>query len=99
MKTGMWLISPLIVLSNPVMAQDSTMQCDMIAALTGDYYAQRLSGKTKQDLQQEAPPEFIDSEFFRTIDLAINLAFSVDESMSEDQVETQVYDSCMRHHP
>lgn len=77
-------------------AQDDNLQCEMISALTGDYYAQRLEGKTKDEMQQATPPEFVDSEFLRVVDLAINLAFSFEASLSEDQVETQVYDSCLR---
>lgn len=84
---------------SPANAQDGHKQCGMIASLTGDYFVQRLEGKTKGEMQQETPPEFINSEFFRTVDLAINLAFTFDESMNEDQVETQVYDGCIRNHP
>lgn len=85
--------------SLPVLAQDGHKQCGLIASLTGDYFVQRLEGKTQAEMQQETPPEFINSEFFRTVDLAINLAFSFDASMNEDQVETEVYDSCIRNHP
>lgn len=79
--------------------QEAAKQCEMISALTGDYYVQRQAGKQKQELQQSTPPAFADSEFARTIDLAINLAFKFDESLNEDQVETRVYDSCMKNHP
>ncbi len=89
----------LIFSSAAALAQDGHKQCGMIASLTGDYYVQRLEGKSKAQMQQETPPEFINSEFFRTVDLAINLAFTFDDSLNEDQVETQVYDSCISHHP
>jgi len=81
------------------LAEDGHKQCGMIASLTGDYFVQRLEGKTKAQMQQETPPEFINSEFFRIVDLAINLAFNFDGSLNEDQVETQVYDSCIQNHP
>ncbi|MTI64827.1 hypothetical protein [Methylophaga sp.] len=87
------------LMTTAAMAEDGHKQCGMIASLTGDYFVQRLEGKTKDQMQQETPPEFINSEFFRIVDLAINLAFSFDESLNEDQVESQVYDSCIRNHP
>jgi hypothetical protein len=87
------------LMATAAMAEDGHKQCGMIASLTGDYFVQRLEGKTKDQMQQETPPEFINSEFFRIVDLAINLAFSFDESLNEDQVESQVYDSCIRNHP
>ena len=82
--------------STTVSAQEANLQCEMISALTGDYYAQRLEGKTKEEIQQATPPEFVDSEFLRVVDLAINLAFSFETNLNEDKVETQVYDSCLR---
>lgn len=87
------------MLATPVMADEPHKQCQMIAALTGDYYAQRLAGKDKAQIQHEIPLEFMNSDFLRLVDLAINLAFSVELSLNEDQVETQVYDSCVRHSP
>lgn len=98
--TWMWMALLMTgFFSASVMAQDEHKQCAMIASLTGDYYAQRLEGKSKADMQQSTPPEFINSDFFRIVDLAINLAFNFDDSLNEDQVETQVYDSCMRNKP
>lgn len=98
MKLQSWLLAGgIFIASGAVSANDPTQQCEMISALTGDYYAQRLAGKTKQDLQQNTPPEFVDGEFFRTIDLAINLAFSFNDNRTEDEVEETVYHSCMKH--
>jgi hypothetical protein len=51
------------------------------------------------DLKQDTPAEFAGTDFARTIDLALMLAFSLDDSLSEDQVQTQVYDSCLRNRP
>lgn len=90
-------IVTLCLISLPAGAQQAAKQCEMIAAMTGDYYAQRQAGKAKQELEQSLPPAFADSEFERTAKLAINLAFNVEESLNEDQVETRVYDSCMQH--
>ncbi len=72
-------------------------QCLQISSLTGDYFAQRLEGKTKGEMQQATPPEFMHTAFFRVIDLAINLAFTFPESQSEEQVERVVYDNCLAH--
>lgn len=92
-------ILALGLFSLPAMAQEAGKQCRMISALTGDYYVQRQAGKQQQELQQNVPPAFADSEFERTIELAIALAFSLDPSLNEDQVETRVFDSCMKSHP
>lgn len=87
------------MLSWPLAAQEADKQCEAISAMTGDYFARRMDGESKQQMQQNTPPEFMGTQFFRQIDLAINLAFSFDESMSEDQVETVVFDHCMQQHP
>jgi hypothetical protein len=85
---------------SPVLqAQSAEEQCQMIAALSSDFYSQRQNGKTLDGLKQDTPPEFTGTEFARTIDLALLLAFSLDGSLSEDQVNKQVYDSCMRNRP
>jgi hypothetical protein len=90
-------ILALCLISLPASAQQAAKQCEMISAMTGDYYAQRQAGKAKQEMQEALPPAFADSEFERTATLAINLAFNVDASLNEDQVETRVFDSCMQH--
>lgn len=95
-----YLFVPLLfvsLLSMPAIAEDAEKQCRMISALTGDYYAQRQAGKPQQELERSTPPAFAGSEFERTIALAINLAFNIDDSLSEDQVETRIFDSCMQH--
>mgnify|MGYP005873417147 CR=1 FL=1 len=98
MKLQSWLLAGgIFIVSASTHANDLTRQCEIISALTGDYYAQRLAGKSKQDLQQNTPPEFVDGEFFRTIDLAINLAFSFNDNRTEDSVEETVYHSCIKY--
>lgn len=88
-----------VSLSLPLLAQDSEKQCQMIAALTGDFYHHRQEGRTLDELRQDTPAEFAGTEFARSIDLALMLAFSLEKSLNNDQVETQVYDSCVRNSP
>jgi len=71
-------------------------QCELIAGLTGDYYAQRLEGKTQQQLESETPSEFANLDFLRTIDLAINLASSFSPDKTETEVEEMVFASCIK---
>ena len=87
------------VFSTGLHAQSAEQQCEMIAALTSDFYLHRQEGKTLDELKQDTPPEFIGTDFARTIDLALMLAFSVDGSLNDDQVETQVFESCLRNIP
>lgn len=75
------------------------MQCQMIAALTSDFYSHRQQGKTLDELKQDTPAEFSGTDFARTVELALMLAFSVEESLTEDEVEMQIYDSCLRNRP
>lgn len=77
-------------------AQGAEAQCQMIAALTSDYYDHRQAGRSLDELKQDTPPEFNGTDFARTIDLALQLAFSLDDSPNEEQVEAQIYDSCLR---
>lgn len=95
----MLLIVLLTSVTTTLQAQDKDKQCQLIAALSGDFYSQRQEGKSLEQLKQNTPPEFMGSEFARTIELALLLAFSVDESLNDEQVETQVYDSCLRNSP
>ena len=95
-----WLLtSAMLSVTYPLMAQEAAKQCESIAAMTGDFYFQRSEGKTKQEMQQNTPPEIRATQFYRSVDLAINLAFTFDPSLSEDQVETLVFDHCMKQHP
>lgn len=88
----------LVLYSASVVAEDEPdKQCLQISSLTGDYFAQRLDGKTMGEMQQATPPEFMHTEFFKMIDLAINLAFTFSESQTEEQVEQAVYDNCLQH--
>lgn len=82
--------------SHSATAQVDNKQCELIAGLTGDYYAQRLDGKTQQQLESETPSEFANLDFLRTIDLAINLAFSFPADKTETAVEETVYASCIK---
>jgi hypothetical protein len=85
--------------SSGVHAQSAEEQCQMIAALSSDFYVHRQEGKTLDELRQDTPAEFIGTDFARTIELALMLAFTMDESLTEDQLETQVFDSCLRNNP
>jgi len=87
----------IISVSLSASAQTVNKQCELIAGLTGDYYAQRLDGKTQPQLESETPTEFANLDFLRTIDLAINLAFSFSPDKTEDEVETTVFASCSKH--
>jgi len=89
----------LAAINTGVHAQNAKEQCQMIAALTSDFYLHRQEGKTLEELRQDTPAEFIGTDFARTIELALMLAFSMDESLNEDQLETQVFDSCLRNRP
>ena len=85
-----------LFMSSFALAETPAMkQCTQISSLTGDYFAQRLEGKTKGEMQQATPPEFMHTEFFRMIDLAINLAFTFPETEKEENVEAMVYDNCL----
>lgn len=93
------LLALTALISPSVQAQTAEEQCQMIAALSGDFYSQRQNGKNLEELKQDTPPEFANTDFARTIDLALLLAFSLEDSLGEEEVETQVYDSCLRHQP
>ncbi len=92
-----FLLITLAAFSMASSAQAENKQCELIASLTGDYYAQRLAGKTQEQLESEAPSEFAHLDFIRTIDLAINLAFSFPPDKAEAEVEQTVFDSCIKH--
>jgi hypothetical protein len=91
------IVLMLFNMSAVVVAEPQNKQCELIAGLTGDYYAQRLEGKTQQDLEQDTPAEFANLDFLRTIDLAINLAFSMPDDKTEQEVEETVYGTCLQH--
>jgi len=44
-------------------------------------------------------PEFANEEFLRVVDLAINLAYTFPDDLSEDKVEQQVFQGCEQHQP
>lgn len=85
----------LLSASHIATAQENK-QCELIAGLTGDYYAQRLDGKTQQQLESETPSEFANLDFLRTIDLAINLAFTFTPDKTEAEIEEAVFASCIK---
>lgn len=78
-------------------AHAENKQCELIAGLTGDYYAQRLEGKSQQELEAETPSEFANLDFIRTIELARNLAFSFADDKTEKEVEDTVFAACIKH--
>lgn len=94
-------LSLLAFFTSPLHANEmeSNKQCDLIANLTGDYYHHKQAGKSKQDVQQTMRPEFANEEFLRVVDLAINLAYTFPDDLSEDKVEQQVFQGCEQHQP
>lgn len=94
-KSSLFFIA-LLSVSHSATVLAANKQCELIAGLTGDYYAQRLEGKTQQQLESETPPEFVNLDFLRTIDLAINLAFSFPPDKTETEVEERVFASCIK---
>jgi len=95
-KSG-FVVLVMLGLSSVSVAQPENKQCELISELTGDYYVQRLEGKTRQQLEQNTPSEFANLDFLRTINLAINLAFSFPQDKTEQQVEESVYATCLKH--
>ncbi len=96
---GAGLLLAVPVLSQPPMGlgQPDNKQCETISALTGDYYHHKQSGKSKQEVQQTLRPDFVNDEFLRTVDLAINLAYTFPDGLSESDVEAQVFAGCEKH--
>ena len=78
-------------------AEMDNQQCLTISALTGDYYHHKQSGKTKEEVQQTLRPEFMNDEFIRMMDLAINLAYTFPDGLAETDVEAKVYEGCEKH--
>lgn len=78
-------------------SENPNAQCEMIAALTGDFYANKQQGMSKQETRTQGMPEFSNNEFLRTVDLAINMAYAFDDGLEESRVESQVYDECLEY--
>ncbi|HET8806751.1 MAG TPA: hypothetical protein VFM76_00055 [Methylophaga sp.] len=99
MLTGSGLLLALPVLAQPPLGlgQPDNTQCETISALTGDYYHHKQSGKTKQEVQQTLRPDFMNDEFIRTVDLAINLAYTFPDGLQESDVEARVFAGCEKH--
>ncbi len=95
--TGLLLMLPLA--AQPPMGPDQpvNLQCEMISALTGDYYYQKQSGKSKEQVKQTLQPDFMNDEFIRTTDLAINLAYTFPDGLQESDVEAKVFAGCQQH--
>lgn len=91
----------LVFSSVPLLADEmeNNKQCEIIANLTGDYFHHKQAGKSKQDVQQTMRPEFANEEFLRVVDLAINLAYTFPNELSEEKVEQQVFEGCEQHQP
>lgn len=91
----------MLALTAPAMAggnnANPNAQCEMIAALTGDYYANKLQGLSKEETRKQGMPEFTNEAFLRTVDLAINMAYAFDDGLAETEVESQVYDECLNY--
>ncbi len=95
--TGLLLMLPLA--AQPPMGPDQpvNLQCEMISALTGDYYYQKQSGKSKEQVKQTLQTDFMNDEFIRTTDLAINLAYTFPDGLQESDVEAKVFAGCQQH--
>jgi len=94
-------LSLMACVNSPLYANEmeNNKQCDLIANLTGDYFHHKQAGKSKQNVQQTMRPEFANEEFLRVVDLAINLAYTFPDELSEEQVEQQVFKGCEQHQP
>jgi len=99
MLTGAGLLLMLPVAAQPPMGlgEPDNRQCEMISALTGDYYYQKQSGKSKEQVKQTLQPDFMNDEFIRTSDLAINLAYTFPDGLQESDVEAKVFAGCEQH--
>lgn len=78
-------------------SEKTNAQCEMIAALTGDFYANKQQGMSKQETRAQGMPEIANDEFLRTVDLAINMAYAFDDGLAESEVESQVYGECLEY--
>lgn len=94
---GLCLIMPVMAQPPLGLGEPDNKQCETISALTGDYYHHKQSGKTKQEVQQTLRPDFMNEEFIRTVDLAINLAYTFPDDLQESDVEAKVFAGCEQH--
>ncbi len=102
MKKSIFVALPMLTcLSGPLFAEEmeNNKECELIANLTGDYHHHKQSGKSKEEVQQTLRPEFANEEFLRVVDLAINLAYTFPNDLSEEAVEQQVFAGCEQHQP
>lgn len=86
-----------LAVSVNINAQSENKECEMIANLTGDYFHHKQTGKSKAEVQQSLRPEFANSEFLRIADLAINLAYTFSDDLTEEHVVQQVFEGCEAH--
>ncbi|MCX4188956.1 hypothetical protein [Methylophaga sp. OBS3] len=94
---GLLVSTAAIAQPPPPEAEMDNQQCLTISALAGDYYHHKQAGKTKEEVQQTLRPEFMNDEFIRMIDLAINLAYTFPDGLPETEVEAKVYEGCEKH--
>lgn len=94
---GLLLVLPALAQPPQGLGEPDNKQCETISALTGDYYHHKQSGKTKQQVQQTLRPDFMNDAFIRTVDLAINLAYTFPDGLQESDVEAQVFAGCEKH--
>lgn len=95
--TGLMLTLPLMAQPPTGLGDQVNEQCEMISALTGDYYHHKQSGKSKEEVLQTMRPDFMNDEFVRTADLAINLAYTFPDGLQESDVEAKVFEGCEKH--
>ncbi len=95
--SGLMLTLPLMAQPPAGLGDQVNEQCEMISALTGDYYHHKQSGKSKQEVQQTMRPDFMNDEFVRTADLAIDLAYTFPDGLQESDVEAKVFEGCEKH--
>jgi len=78
----------------PLAAQENK-QCQLISQLTADYFLHKKEGKSKQIIQDTLRPDFANDEFLRIVDVAIQMAFTFPNELSEQEVNDTVYQRCL----
>jgi hypothetical protein len=87
----------LFIASSSVAVAEENPQCELIANLTGDYFSHKQAGISKQETIQTLRPDFGSREFLRTVDLAIDMAYTFPFDTPEEEVEQTVYESCIKY--
>lgn len=98
MKRYSLITTLLLFIANSLeVGAEENPQCELIANLTADYFSHKQAGIAKQEVIQTLRPDFGSQEFLRTVDLAIDMAYTFPFDMPEEEVEQTVYESCMKY--